>query len=93
MYYEKYWRNEERERGSQTKFRSLLNLCEITVYPIIAQHIMVYILINQILHKMNLGVILKILRNFSEQLFHGTLVNDTPVNSCKVIFPIIKTTR
>ena len=52
MYYEKYWRNEERERGSQTKFRSLLNLCEITVDPIIVEHTMVYILINQILGKM-----------------------------------------
>ena len=40
-----------------------------------------------------IGVILKILRNLSEQLFYGTPANGTPENGCKVLFPIKKTTR
>ena len=54
MYCEKDWRNEEWQRAWDIKFRSLLNLYEITVYPIIAQHIMVYMLTNQLLGKTNL---------------------------------------
>ena len=46
MCYKKYSRNEKWKRGSNIKFRSLLNLCEVTIYNHSAITL-IYILTNQ----------------------------------------------